>query len=130
MERSTGPDRSKDTPAKVPNTSKGLSESLEDAPVAPREANVVLPPPAPAPAPTLTDRTLTVKIERGADAAYRTLFAYKQYSGGETEDVEANTKSLLTDLMHLSKDYSFTVEDILREALEAYNSEREVEASN
>ena len=43
----SGPDRSKNQPSKPMTASKGLDESLENAPVARREANVVLPPPAP-----------------------------------------------------------------------------------
>jgi hypothetical protein len=44
----SGPDRSKDTPAKVASASKGLNESLEDVPVTRRELTTILPPPAPA----------------------------------------------------------------------------------
>ena len=59
MERSTGPDRSKDTPAKPVSASRGLDESLEDVPVARRELTAILPPPAP------TIETLSVSHSKG-----------------------------------------------------------------
>jgi hypothetical protein len=63
-------------------------------------------------------RTIT---EQGADAAYSTLLAYKTYAGTGTENVESNTISLLTNLMHLLGDYGFTVEEAMQEARMAYN---------
>ena len=47
MERSTGPNRSKQQPVQPASGSKGLDESLECGQVARREPSIVLPPPAP-----------------------------------------------------------------------------------
>ena len=101
----SGPDRSKDTPAKVANSSRGLSESLEDAPVARRELTTALPPPAPVrhtPGPWITTKHAVILDQHQREIA-QVHNVYDQegnYQGHNNAHLIAAAPDLLRMLKH------------------------------
>lgn len=58
-----------------------------------------------------------------AERAFRTVLHYQQIL--EKNEISASVQDLLTDLMHLSDEYNFDLEEVMIDARSNYDAEKE-----